>query len=75
MPEFPIVVTKIHHGYEIKAGLWCSGQLTWDEAIGTLAAMLVPARTQSRVGHLHPAMSQIQDGIRWQGLIGYFGNQ
>lgn len=60
-------------GIAITCGTWYVDHLTWDEAIGTLAAMLVRDRT----GHLRLAMDQIRQGIRYErgGINAYFGGR
>lgn len=61
-------------GWDILCGNWRAEGLTWDETIGTVAAMLVPRRSEGgRIGHLQPAMNCLLDGIRWRGLMWAFG--
>lgn len=68
-----IVVEKDMHGFKITCGLWSSGPLSWDEAIGTFAALLVPLRTMKRVGHMVPSMENIRQDLRYSSIIEYFG--
>ena len=67
-----ITITKIKNsgqGYSIVSGTWCSGPLSWDEAIGTLAALLVP----NYIGHMRPSMRVIQQDLMCRNIIDYFG--
>ena len=75
--DTPIVVSKGRNGLEVNCGVWRSGPLSWDEAIGTVAAALVPPRGNShrRVGHMIPAIDEVRAVIRYRGLIETFGDR
>jgi hypothetical protein len=62
-------------GISIICGTWYADHLGWDEALGTLAALIVPERRSGvRIGYLQPAMKNLQYEIRRHGLIETFGD-
>lgn len=61
------------NGIAITCGTWHIDRLTWDEAIGTLAALIVPERRAgSRIGHLRPAMAHVCQDLKYCDLRAYF---
>lgn len=62
--------------WTVQMGGLFSGSLTWDEAIGTVSALLLPTASGRKfLGHMHPVMFHVQQEIRFRGLLETFGDK
>lgn len=69
------IVRKDHNSFTVHAHGRVAQQLGWDEALGCVAALLIPAQGQVRIPYMQTPMQALLQDIRYHGLMEVFGGE
>lgn len=75
MANETITIVRTDGGATVYARGLMAEKLTWDETLGCVAALLIPARGQAFIPYLRTPMQLLLDDIRYFGLMEVFSGE